>query len=119
MSLFATPELHAANPPESWEIRRIARGRSVTYCIIIQAGGNPVDTFGTRRDAESTVSNPDSWLRRMYEKERRWYAGESIPGWEPFDRAAHERHMIRVAEIERRRAEINARAAQDRPAVFA
>lgn len=94
MSLFATPEAHAANPPESWTVERIAgNGARAKFGLVIEPGAGPAETFGTRQDAERAKNNPQSWLRSLYEKERRWYAGENIAGWRPWAEIAAEREQ--------------------------
>lgn len=78
MALFATPAEHAANPPETWKaVKRLERKWHLTT-----ADGTVLDGFTTRGDAlEATLSGP---LVRLYEQERRWYAGEPVAGWKPY-----------------------------------
>lgn len=97
MSLFATPEEHAANPPETWEIRKLYERR----WVLIVNKAHPVETqdmFPTKKDAEDARDNPDSWLRRLYDDETRWYKGEPVRGWRPYAeiKAAQERMRIRM-----------------------
>jgi hypothetical protein len=111
MTLYASPELHAANPPESWTVERIPNGSRAFFGLVIEAGQRPVETFTTRRDAEQAKGNPESWHRKLYAKEARWYAGENIPGWRSWAdvKAEHERNAAKWAAIEAERARINAR----------
>jgi hypothetical protein len=78
MSLFTGPAEHAANPPQTWTV---VRKGSHNYQLRT-AGGVRLDSFERKRDAEAaTTSGP---LVALYERERRWYAGETIPGWRPY-----------------------------------
>lgn len=77
MSLYASPEAHNANPPSTWRpVKLTARSWALR-----DARGVTLDTFPTRAAAiEATRSGT---LVSMWERERRWYAGESVPGWRP------------------------------------
>ena len=88
MSLFASPEEHAANPPASWLVVKVApRCWSVTT-----ADGDVLDTFATRADALA-VRGFGSVLANLYAAEGRWYAG--VP------RAGHRSYADCKAESDR------------------
>jgi hypothetical protein len=77
VSLFASPQKHAANPPRSWTVVKVGEERWQ-----LRAGTDVLDTFPTRHaamDARTTGR-----LVGLYDKERRWYAGEPVPGWKPY-----------------------------------
>lgn len=77
MSLFTDPQTHAANPPETWQVVR-AHERCWQLC----AAGIALDRFTRKRDAEQ--AKVSGWAVNLYEKERRWYAGEPVAGWRPY-----------------------------------
>jgi hypothetical protein len=80
VALFATPQEHAANPPESWVVvKRGPRSWALT------PAGDPdvvLDQFETKRSAEQ--ARTESFLVKLYRQEARWYAGEPVPGWRPY-----------------------------------
>lgn len=78
MALHRTPEEHDTNPPTSWRVRKIADRR----WQLEQADGTPLDRFGTRQAAEE--ARTAGFLAKLYAKEGRWFAGESVDGWRPF-----------------------------------
>ena len=79
MSLHRTPEEHAANPPESWEVVKAAP----RLWHLRQAGGQgALATCKTKREAERL--RVEGWLVNLYEKEGRWFAGEPVSGWKPY-----------------------------------
>lgn len=80
MALFATPERHAANPPESWVV--IKRGPRSWTLTLADDPTAVLDRFETKRAAEE--ARREGWLVRLYEQERRWYAGEPVHGWKPY-----------------------------------
>jgi hypothetical protein len=78
MSLFSTPEEHAANPPGTWEVHkagerswhlRARTGAVLEYCA-------------SKREAERRRT--DSSTARLYAQEARWYAGEPVTNWRPW-----------------------------------
>lgn len=80
MALFATPQEHAANPPETWAIvKRGPRSWALTTAVDPDAA---IEHFTTKRAAEQ--ARVDGFAARLYRKEARWYAGESVPGWRPY-----------------------------------
>lgn len=102
MSLFSTPEQHAANGPDTWRVEKVRDGlwAIVTATGDPQLGGDRLETYPTRKSAVEGLT--DGWAARLWEKERRWYAGESIPGWKSWAevKAEHERIEARKAERE-------------------
>lgn len=80
--MFTTPEDHAANPPESWEVVKAAPR---VWRLLI--AGDVAQTFTTRREAEEATQS--GRLVETYRKEGRWFAGEQIPGWKPYRPPLH------------------------------
>ena len=78
MTLFSGPEEHAANPPETWEA--VKAGERCWH--LRTKDGGTLDYFTTKREA--LKARDDGFAARLYEQERRWYAGESIPNWRPW-----------------------------------
>ncbi|WP_217181594.1 hypothetical protein [Streptomyces sp. AC495_CC817] len=94
MTLYATPEEHAANPPETWTVRKLYERRWVLVIDPTQ----PVDyqgSYETKRRAEAERDDPQSWTRRLYDDETRWYAGEQVRGWKPWAEVEARRDRIR------------------------
>lgn len=85
MSVFPTPEAHAANPPESWTVTRI----SDRVWYLCAADGVMLDRFKSRDAAVEAKTS--GWLFHLYHKEARWYAGENIPNWRPYAEAVGSR----------------------------
>ncbi len=74
MTLFASPEEHAANPPATWEAHKaISR-----LWHLRTKDGTVLDSFGTKRAAEAAKES--GWLVVAYVREGRWYAGDTPPG---------------------------------------
>lgn len=78
MALHTTPEAHAANPPESWRVVKVAPRR----WDLQAADGDVIDSFTTKRDAEEHKTG-GRWAQ-LYADEGRWFAGESVRGWKPY-----------------------------------
>jgi hypothetical protein len=68
---------HQENHPTTWKIQR--RGRKFH---IVTKDGVSLDSFTTRRAAEK--ASQSGWLIDLYDKETRWFAGESVPGWRSY-----------------------------------
>ena len=81
MSLFNGPEQHTANPPETWTVAR--RGCQWALCT---AADVELQRFPTNRAAEGARTT--GFFAELYAKEKRWYAGESVPGWRPCSEVA-------------------------------
>lgn len=77
MSVYATPEENAANPPDTWTVVKGYGGWHLT-----DQHGTVLDRFRTKREAEQ--ARTDGQVARLWDQERRWYAGETIPGWKPY-----------------------------------
>ena len=88
MNLFATPEEHAANPPQSWQVVKAAP----RLWHLQTTGGTTLDSFTTRHAAET--ARDQSWLVTLYEEERRWYAGERVNGRRPWADVLADRKRI-------------------------
>lgn len=82
MPLHRTPEEHAANPPQSWQVVKAA-----PRVWQLTASSGVLDTFTSRREAEE-AKHTGRWVEQ-YRKEARWFAGESIPGWKPYRPPLH------------------------------
>lgn len=110
MSLFQTPEQHAANGPDTWRVEKVRDGlwAIVTATGDAQLGGDRLDTFSTRKSAVEGLET--GWAAQLWEKERRWYAGESIPGWKSWAecKAEQERIEARMEARKREREGVNA-----------
>ena len=92
MSLFKGPEEHAANPPETWKAVK-AGDRSWR---LTTAGGDVIGYYKTKKDTLAARDDPQGHYPMLWEKERRWYAGEQVDNWRPYAQIK--------AEQERRRA---------------
>lgn len=77
MSLFKDPQEHAANPPSSWVVVRQGRRYALQT-----ASGVTLDTF--ERAGHASDARTSGHLVTLYDKERRWYAGENVAGWRPY-----------------------------------
>lgn len=85
MVLFASPDEHAENPPDTWRVVKAAE-----RCWHLDTkDGVTLDTFKTRRQAAEAIA--DGFTRRLYDKESRWYAGENVHPWRPYAEIAAER----------------------------
>ena len=83
MSLYANPREHAANPPETWRV--VPRHPDVTgRWNIVDAQGAILEPARTKREALARIADRTCPSARLWEQERRWYAGETIPGWRPY-----------------------------------
>lgn len=78
MSLFSGPAEHAAHPPQTWTVVRRGPG---AWAIEITPGVE-LTRFRTKREAENETRS-GYWVR-LYDKESRWYAGGTVPGWRPY-----------------------------------
>lgn len=77
MSMFSSPEEHAANPPASWSVVRVGR----RYSLQTKDGG-VLSSYERKRDAEEEKESGRSV--NLYNKEARWYAGEQVDNWKPY-----------------------------------
>jgi hypothetical protein len=83
-------ETHPHNPPETWKVQKITP-RNWALTTADTRPYNDVDgwdhrciiaTFPRRKDA-AMAKTVGFWVD-LYEKERRWYAGEQVAGWKPY-----------------------------------
>lgn len=77
MSLFNSPEEHAANPPDTWVVAK----HGTSWHLSMKDGG-VLDTYARKTDAEQ--ARHTGFLVTLYETETRWYRGETIPGWRSY-----------------------------------
>lgn len=78
MAVFTSPEASASNPPETWEVVKVAE----RLWRLTTADGAVLDSFTRKSDAEAAKT--EGWLLNLYLDEARWYAGESVRGWKPY-----------------------------------
>jgi hypothetical protein len=78
MALFASEDEHAANPPATWRVVKIAP----RHWVLHTAADGWLGTFATRKQATEAKSH--GFGVDLYDKERRWYAGERVEGWKPY-----------------------------------
>lgn len=78
MSLFRSPEEHAANPPESWEVTKVMNKR----WHLTTTAGTVLHSSERKRDCEELKTS--GFYFNLYRKEARWYAGEEVSGWKPY-----------------------------------
>ena len=77
MALFLE-QFHAENPPETWEVRKTGR----RWGLFAARAEHPLESFDTKRAALEARSS--GWLVKLYDQERRWYAGEHVEGWKDY-----------------------------------
>lgn len=82
MSVFSGPNEHAANPPETWRVIKVGE----RAWRVVTTGGTVLEYATTRKRAHELIES--GHMRRLYDRETRWYAGESIPGWKPYAEVA-------------------------------
>ncbi len=70
MALFGTPETHADNAPDTWTVVKAG-----TAWHLRTKDGTTLDRFTRKGDALEAID-----MRRMYDKEGRWFAGETPAG---------------------------------------
>ena len=78
MALFASRSLHENNPPSDWSVEKIG-----SRWALVTADGTELESFRTKRAA--LEGQKDGFCARLYAKEARWYAGEAVPGWKPYE----------------------------------
>lgn len=72
--MFSSPQTHAANPPETWEVVKVADRRWA-----LRANGGTLGVFNTKRDAEAGKTS--GFYFNLYHDTTRWYAGERVRNW--------------------------------------
>lgn len=70
---------HTANPPATW---RVVKRAERSWEIRTDSGRLVWNGYKTRREATAATST--GWLVQLWDKERRWSAGEPIAGWVKF-----------------------------------
>ena len=78
MSVYSDPATHAANPPETWVVVKIA-DRSWQ---LQDRQGVTLWRATTKRECE--YAREVGFIRNLYDDETRWYAGENVRGWKPY-----------------------------------
>jgi len=78
MALHLTPEEHDADPPSGWTVRKIADRR----WQLLARNGAVLDTFLTKKEAER--GKTCGFVFNLYQKEGRWFKGETPAGWRPY-----------------------------------
>jgi hypothetical protein len=78
MSLFRSPEDHAANPPETWKVVKVTK----RLWRLTTKDGIGIASYPRQSDAESATTS--GFYVDLYAKETRWYAGEQVDGWKPY-----------------------------------
>lgn len=79
MALHRTPEEHNANPPHTWHVVKVIDG---VWDLRMQSDDATLERFSTKCAAE--LAKSEGFYVELYEKEGRWFAGESIPNWRPY-----------------------------------
>lgn len=72
--MFTTPEDHAANPPETWQVVKAGPG-----AWLLTTKDDDVITSGSTKKGMEAERDGGTY-RRMYDEEGRWYAGETRHG---------------------------------------
>lgn len=80
MALHLTPEAHDADPPESWRVEKHGR-----RWALVNSKGHKLESFATKREAQAAKSS--GFHFRLYQDEGRWFRGEPVRGWKPYDAA--------------------------------
>lgn len=78
MALYTSPEAHADNPPETWQVVKI----STHAWALADKSGHLFQATATRREAQALTMS--GFYFDLWHDEARWYAGESVPGWKPY-----------------------------------
>lgn len=79
MALFRTPQEHADNPPSTWVVAK----KADRVWAIRLADGTEINSFSTRKEALERIAK--GFYPDLYEKERRWFAGEKVRGWRSYN----------------------------------
>ena len=85
MALHSTPERHDADPPEKWQVVKVAE-----RCWHLDSSlGYTLGTYKTRKAAQADKIS--GFYVNLYEKEGRWFRGEPVAGHRPYAEVAAER----------------------------
>ncbi len=77
MAIHLTLKEHDADPPSGWSVRKVGS----RYQLLSGSGG-VLTSFDTRTKAEEAKKS--GFLFDLYQKEGRWFRGEPVPGWKPY-----------------------------------
>lgn len=94
--MFKNPEEHAANPPETWKVEK---GAERLWHLKTKDGG-VLDSFPTKTQAEQNRTT--GFSAKLYEDERKWYAGEKRPGYKTWEQVKGEQESLKAAQERRR-----------------
>jgi hypothetical protein len=86
--VYSDPETHAANPPSTWAVVK----RTERSWVIVDQEGTVLERAETKRQAVEMLES--GILRRLYDSETRWYAGETPAGWKSWAECKAERDRI-------------------------
>jgi hypothetical protein len=78
MALNLTPAEHAANPPATWTVRKVADRR----WALCDKDGGIIETRTTKAAAEALKTTGP--VVELYVAEGRWFAGDTPAGWKPY-----------------------------------
>lgn len=78
MALHLTPEQHDADPPSRWTVHKVTDRR----WQLRSSTGGVLDTFDTK--AKAQAAKVSGRLFDLYQREGRWFAGETQPGWKSY-----------------------------------
>lgn len=95
MVMFSSPEEHAANPPSSWLVVKVA-----DRCWHLTTKDGVVLEYGSRGRGKAATEalKAGGHSFRHYEDERRWYAGETVQNWRPYAEIKAEREARELAK---------------------
>jgi len=82
MALHTTPTDHDNDPPSAWSV--VKKGERSWH--LQSSLGGVIGYFTTRREAEEHRTG--GRYVKLYEDEGRWFAGEQVRGWKPYEPAA-------------------------------
>lgn len=90
--MFSGPTEHAANPPETWTVRKAGD----KLWQLVTKDGTVIDTYPRKGDAQR-AGTQGQWVT-TYRQEGRWYAGHTPHGWTPWEqvKAAQARTVERI-----------------------
>ena len=95
MALHSTPELHDADPPEKWQVEKVAdRCWHLTSSL-----GYTIASYPAKKAAEA--DKVTGFYVNLYEKEGRWFRGEPVATWRPYADVAAERQRNAERNAER------------------
>lgn len=73
------PTVHADNPPETWVVVKVA-----DRCWHLRTKDDVTLQYACKTKREAEALKTSGFYVNLYEKERRWYAGETVDAWKPF-----------------------------------